>query len=246
LSLLLSLNRDGEMVRTRREDRSFSENVLPHIEKFFSVDQAVTDRCLSKGRYFIRKLINIFSAALELSDETMQSVSENAYIINEDRFYLLPIFDLSHYISRNYGLMKPEEINTFIENIIVASRRHINNNDSLRRSDVRLYKECMSYIKFCDEGRFKICFEIKLPNAIFSRTENCYQIKAGNQTFSTTSEWQDHSLVISTCPIDIFKLEISSPRDSCFVTQKFELIANNQCFCPTDYYCGEQGYQMYI
>ena len=185
---------------------------------------------------FVKKFDEIIEELVAKDHVSLLSMAVHSYVVNEDRFYLFPVFDLSGIIAR-LSLVKPaHEINDLIESIISVSRRDYNSYPvGNYQSDARIFVEGISYVELNTQGTFHIIFKLKKQNLNLD-TSN-YTISYNGSVYNTSiSKIGSDYILIQSTVIDIRELIVPHPRDEVFKLRKYELLSNGNIVALHDYF----------
>jgi hypothetical protein len=216
--------------------------VLAYLQDcFINSDEQILP--LKKQAYeFIAEFDKLFDELIAKHASILE-VLRQAYLINEDRFYLFPVFDLSKIIS-NLALSKPaKQAHVLIEQIIAASQRlyKIKADDS-SRSDVRLFIEGLTYIQLKNQGKFQIVFELE-NQSLGAEFTIAFNDKIYETSWRTT---ETGTIKILSTLIDCKELLIPYPRDEVFKLRKYELLSQGKAIMLRDYFGVDTNLQYYL
>ncbi|MBA3535908.1 MAG: hypothetical protein H0T84_04765 [Tatlockia sp.] len=219
--------------------------VLVYLQDFFINSDEQIKLIKNQAYKFITEYNDLFDELIA-NQTSILEVQRQAYLMNEDRFYLFPVFDLSKIIT-NLALTKPaEQAHLLIEQIIAASQRlyKIKAKDSAR-SDVRLYIEGLTYIELKSQGEFQIVYELKKQS--FETEFHDFTIAFNEKRYETS--WKitaTGSIKIQSTLIDIKELLVPYPRDEVFKLRKYELFSEGKAIKLRDYFNVDTDLQYYL
>ncbi|CDZ77624.1 hypothetical protein BN59_01908 [Legionella massiliensis] len=202
--------------------------VLAYLQDCFINSEEQIIRLKNEAYTFIEAFNALFDRLIISSHLSVPDVAKQAYLVNEDRFYLFPVFDLSKKITKIALSQSAEQANDLIGQIIRASRR------PAERADFRLYIEGITYIEFSGKETFQIVFELKkqslnLELADLTISFNAKTYKASSKIVNTDT------IKIESAAIDMRELLVSYPRDEVFKLRKYELLAGGNVIRLQDY-----------
>lgn len=102
--------------------------------------------------HFVRQYDALHERIAQATAVNMFDVERQAYIINEDRFYLFPAYTATFQMAKNDDIIPPHLQNKMIETLVLANSR------SGDIADVKIYQEGYLYRQFDDTGRHNVCF----------------------------------------------------------------------------------------
>jgi len=134
-----------------------------YIEKVYDVisDCFVTDefdyKILGLGlKSFIVAYDDLVTDCLENNAINLGVMARNAYILNEDRYYMMPYFTASYHVAKWAGQEDADVTQKKIDTLIQANRRLAGKG---RVTDIRLYREGYFYVRFDTVEHAFVCFE---------------------------------------------------------------------------------------
>ncbi len=160
LAILINSNLLGNRFPEIKEE--LSDIAQEHLDKVYEV----IDDCFVKSTiqlnmlniaalHFIKEYDLLFEQIIAEQNIDINDVEERAYIINEDRIYLLPYFTISYDIAMSVSSQSTECTQQKIETLIKANKRVTNKNHI---TDIRLYDKGYTYKVLNGKGQFQLCF----------------------------------------------------------------------------------------
>ena len=210
-----------------------SQFSLPESDELQVLDEAALN--------FIKSLSTLYQLLLTESSYSLEQIASQAYILNEDRLYLLHPFKLNRFIIQQQS---PLAANQWIHKIIDASQRSgrlLNDNPI---ADVRLYEQGRSFIQFnSTRDQFQWVFEIDKTNV---DTTAEFSIRQDDRTLPATVSEQDGRLRIQTELQPLHQLALTQPREQVFQVRLFELLSQGERQLLTDLYYQDQDIDRYL
>ena len=175
---------------------------------------------------FVEKYHEFFQKAKNLQPLKMHEIAKRAYVINEDRFYLFPTFDIMY--SSIAGKIKKSSTrcSQLLEQIIWASTRNADKN----QADIRLFDDGCCYIEFTPDQSFKVCFELMIDkfNTLNIDKSKLYTIIENKNYVLTVKDTSSMHTVLETDPIHIENLPKEMTRDEVFLTRLHPLFSDGK------------------
>jgi hypothetical protein len=242
---LIPEDEQGE-IKTGFIEEPLESRVLAYLQACYIMSDEHILKLKKEAYEFIEKYNELFDELID-KHALIEDTLRQAYLINEDRFYLFPVFDLSRIIT-NLAQTKPtEEVHNLIEQIIAASKRLYNVKSESSRTDIRIYVEGFTYIELNSQGTFQIIFELKKHSLTELTKESDFTIVYNDKIYDTS--WEStaaDSIKIQSILIDLKELLVPYPRDEVFKIRKYELFFQGKAFKLRDYFGVDTSLQYYL
>lgn len=213
--------------------------VLAYLQDCFINNEEQIIRLKKEAYDFVEGFNALFERLIPNSHLSVHDAAKHAYLVNEDRFYLFPVFDLSKKIAKIALTQSAEDANILIEQIIAASKR------PSERADLRLYIEGITYIEFIGKESFQIVFELKQQGLNLELIDLTIRFNA--KTYSSTSKMVNADTIrIESTAIDMKELLVPFPRDEVFKLRKYELLSQGKQVSLHDYFRVDPKLQYYL
>ena len=210
----------------------FKEEVLAYIKDYLITDNSQLPAIKKGALKFLKAYDELYDKILLENQCNMHTMAARAYIINEDRLYMFPVFDASRLL-----------INDRLNILITANKR----NPNAYVSDVRLFSEGHSCILLDGTGFFKVVFHILKSKNNHLKHENAFQIKINNDYFLAVlnDSAQGYYEIISE-KIPTLELIENNNRDTVFLINKYLLYSNGQQVIFSDLYINDIQKKYYL
>jgi hypothetical protein len=106
---------------------------------------------------FIRKYDALHARIAADTGADMMQVEARAYVVNEDRHYLFPVFTPTFVMAENTRAHSPATLHRMTGMLIAANRRHVPDKAPYI-CDIRLYHEGSVYRLLDGTGGYRVCF----------------------------------------------------------------------------------------
>ena len=210
----------------KRPALELSETTWEHITPYYVHTKTQQKELAKRVFAFIASYNSLFDKMLAQTKAPLHKIAMHAYAFNEERFYLLPIFNLSTILAEHYNKTSIKTLNRWITSIIEASKRTPRPNNKRVITDLRLFVDGRSYIEIHHTGFFNILFHIeKAPIQPPLKTlEKNYTIAFQEENYRcTVTDYQSYYQIASELiPIDKL-LVIHYARDRTFLIHLFTL-----------------------
>jgi hypothetical protein len=219
------------------------ERVLPYLQDCFVREEYQLQHLKEEAYDFIKKYDELFEKIAKKDECYLTAI--RAYLINEDRFYLFPVFDLSATIAAKAQASSSDEINSILQELISANQR-TSAFSSLKsyRADIRIFKEGISYIELKDNGTCQIVFA--LNNELINNKMASWSINFNGNWYDASASEVNSTYMINSSAISIKELLVPVSRDEVFKLRKYELYCQGNKFQLQDYYAIDQNLQYYL
>lgn len=201
-----------------------------------------------KALIFIKNYTSLFNTLQKESINTPEELLARAYVINEDRFYLFPVFSVEQLILDLYSNSLPKLINRFIQNLIKASQRSISFDQNRRYiSNFRLFVEGFSHIVINAEGTFTVIFCFypeNFPKNIDAT--DVWEIKLNKQFISAEYQYTSEGFEVQSTKILNKELITHYTRESSFIIHFYEIYRNGDKIVLTDLFFSDSDCKNYF
>lgn len=219
------------------------ESVQYHLEPHFFQQDLFID-LKNQAIQFLKQLDSLYDTILKNNSLNLALIERRAYIINEDRLYLFPVFSLITFIEEQCQKRPPKYMHELIGLLIRASKR---NPDSIQAiSDHRLFEEGWSYILFDTAGHFQVIFYV-LKDHLFSFGDcSDLHIVVNEKLFRAKLEEAGSyfKIVSHSIPNSILLFDYS--RYQSFNTKGYQLYVNGSLVSFTDFYLSDKEKIYYL
>ncbi|MFA6301745.1 MAG: hypothetical protein WC627_01250 [Legionella sp.] len=197
-----------------------------------------------KIRKFIDDYEQLFEMMQEYSGQTREHVATRAYVLNEDRFYMLSVFSLDAALIKLHRINQPQVINRFIADLIKANQRIIK--DGWYQANMRLFDQGYVFVLLQEEGTFQVVFQLyKDKIDLDVRPEDQWQIALQGRLVAARVDDAAAYIQIISEPLPSIQLAFDYSREDYLVIHPYGLYRNqmkvilNDLFFPdhdTGYY----------
>ena len=104
---------------------------------------------------FVKRYDALFEKIAAETKADLGDVEARAYVVNEDRFYLFPVYTPTYSIAQNNPPYPPDMMQELVEATIAANRRAGGESGPARIADICLYREGYSYNVLDGRGGFQ-------------------------------------------------------------------------------------------
>lgn len=249
-NILIHSPRQQDIIETGRNN--VAEDIIPSVKNHFSKYLIAYDKKISidlekNAMEFINQFDKFFNLIVNEKYD-LYWIASRAYKINEDRFYLFPVFSVESLLIGNKKTNEPEIMNRFISRLIKASQRKIySDNPSDLITDMRLFFEGTIYLLLNPSGFYQVVIHLDKDRINFPATPNDYwQIQVKDQRIDAEYQCFSEFTEIKTIPLPFIQLISSFTRDNVFLLNNHflyrsgEKIKLHDLFFP-DY---ESGYYL--
>lgn len=146
---------DGLMLisnKTVHIEETFDEEISGNIKEFFNNDiinnEQLSNKMLKEIINFVKEYDELFNEITK--KESFEDAMIKSYIVNEDRNYLYGNYDLADILTKEYvdEEFSEEDINLIINHVIELNKRNYDfNNQNEFRTNLMIYKDCITYFK---------------------------------------------------------------------------------------------------
>lgn len=255
LSLLMHSNLQENMIFAEFNNAQSLHPLIPNMFEqlrpyLVPYQNSYYEEFLIKATLFIKSFSDLFNTLLRASKSHINEIALRAYIINEDRLYLFPVFSLELFLKQNINKYPTYIINNFITTLVEANKRiPQTNTDGFYQTDVRLYKEGYSCIQIYNTN--KVYMRICLYNALIKKTFNhhcLWHIIFKNTKIAAAATITQEAIIILSEAISLKDLLIQDmSRDTTFKSKLFDisLYCNNEKQELTDLFYDNNDKQQY-
>ena len=201
-----------------------------------------------EAKIFIEQYDHIFQLMHEVTTTHANDVVARAYVINEDRFYLFPVFSLESLLIDLQTEVSPQVIHRFIQHFIQANQRRPQQDmEKNYTANFRFFKEGFSHVFIGIKGEYSVVICLYRDNSQWD--------------INVTDEWHivvQHQLVPAVCHVNEDNIELRSDalactqltaqysRDDVFLIHPYELYRNGEKIKLTDLFFPNQEHGYYL
>lgn len=219
------------------------ELVQQHLKPYFFQQDLFID-LKNQAIHFLTQLNFLYDSILNNMLINSGLIERRAYIINEDRLYLFPVFSLITFIEGQCHKGSPKYINELISLLIRACKR---NPDSIQAiSDHRLFEEGWSYISFDMAGHFQVIFYVLKDHLVRFGDYSDLHIVVNEKLFPAQLEEAGSYFKIVSHRIPNCILLFNYSRYQSFNTKAYQLYVNGTLVSMTDFYLSDNEKLYYL
>lgn len=224
------------------ENEALQPSVYDTLKEFIIQDDNDLNKANHAAISFIKAYDNLYNSITAKYNKDPKKTALQAYIVNEDRFYLLSLFDLTKQISKSDW--KPEQKNNLINLLIYACKRNLTPiRDDLYATDIRIYKNAITYLLVNEQGTFHVVYEIEEDWHPKDAKASDYFIQFKDKNYPVISLTENKKLILLTERISMANLLIDYHRNETFDICKHELYFKEQKVDLINYYCSHENSQ---
>lgn len=191
----------------------------------------------------------LFDSLIMDTQQDKYNIAARAYVINEDRFYLFPVFSLEALILEQIQKKtEPQMIHRLIETLIKANQRlPILSSSNCYVSDYRLFGQGFSYTCLNTNGTYYVAFNLYQDQIDWDPSQEVtWQIEVLNELMPATSKWTPDRLIIESIAMPMEELMLHPYRENTFLTSLYSLYKNQEKINLNDlfYSNAKQGYYL--
>ena len=202
----------------------------------------------TKVSEFVEDYDHVFNLMLQETKNNIHEVATRAYIINEDRFYLFPVFSLESLLIERQERLPPNVIHRFIQHSIQANQRHPQPDSSNRyRTNLRLFEEGFSHLLMNTNGQYQVVINLyrdSIPSDF--AVDDKWQVVVQNQFVATTCNMTDEILQLESVALPCSLLTLQYTRDDVFLIHPYQLYRNDTIFKLTDFFFPNKDHGYYF
>lgn len=252
LSVLIYSPCQQDMIESGQNhvDEDIILSIKNHFSKYLMCyNEKIPDYLEKNIIQFIIHFDDLFNLILNKNKLDLYWVASRAYKINEDRFYLFPVFSLEHLLRHHKKTKVPEITNRFIARLIKASQRAIHTHHPKEiMTDMRLFLEGYVYLLLNPSGFYQVVIHLDKDRIDIAPLEfhDHWQIQVQNQLIDAECQSCSEFLEIKTIPIPFNQLTLEFTRDRVFMLNTYFLYCSGDriklrdLFFPDD----EAGYYL--
>lgn len=215
-----------------------NEKLKDTFSSYLIVDDSRLDELKLLACQFIADYDQLFIDILNDTKENIFRIFQRAYFINQDRFYLLPPFSLDFHLPNWIYFFDSHVICKRIQLIIDSSIRNpeiINN--SILKTDIRIFPDGQSHIAIDQSGFFQVVFLIKKTAGLSTGlSSDDVKINLFSCFFSAEISDSEDQIMIMSERISIKTLLDFIARDDVFLPNKYSLYIFGEKINFSDFY----------
>jgi hypothetical protein len=218
------------------EDQKYlEEKVFPYFAAHQITSEEQFEEMRQQAAKFIEQYDELFDKIMEAFKEELCEIETRAYIINEDRFYLFPVFTPSYILSKYEGEASHKRQQILIELFIKAGRRNPSRT-SERIADIRVYKEGYYYILLDGKGGYRQCFSFfkpQFPTGLVHRKDWKFNVDGKRLKFSIFAS--DETIDFISENIDTAKLAATLDKEASLMFKNLLISHKDNAIMLTDF-----------
>ena len=181
----------------------------------------------AKALNFIEQYDTLFDQLQQTSKLSLLRLAARAYVINEDRLYLLSFLSPDALLVELQDNYPPKIIDRLIQNVINASERFITE-ESGYTADNRVWIEGYSHLLLNQQGEYQAITYLYDDFIDWTiNQEDNWHVMVGNQTIAATCQADESGLCIRSQHLPFDQLIANCVRENSFLVHPFELYRNN-------------------
>lgn len=227
--------------------------LTPQVKAFFgdyliSWQESDREELEKKASQFITDYDHLFHLMQQKVKQDIYLIAARAYVINEDRFYLLPVFSLESFLIDLQTQASSYVIHRFIQQFIQANQRtprltHLN----YYQTNYRLFMEGFSSILINIYGEYQVAFTLHREYMMHPiHEEDIWQIVIHNQLVPAMCVVHEEVLHIQSVHLPCSQLILQYSRDNVFLIHPYTLYRNNEPIKLTDLFFPDLEYGYYF
>jgi hypothetical protein len=254
LGLSILMESPGQQEMKYFEDKSEDEELMPrvseHLAKYLIPFQQGCPKDLEKQALeFIKNYDHVFDLLLQATEHNTNQIATRAYIINEDRFYLFPVFSLElHILNSLEQNSSPKTLDRFMQNLIKANQR-IPKLEMANGyiSDFRMFVEGFSHVSINAQGSYQVVFHLYRDKINWEINEqDTWHIEVLSELMPSICLIDDEFIQIRTVDMPISELALHYYRENTLLVQPYILYRNLEKMKTHDLFFPDRDQGYYI
>ncbi|MES2211760.1 MAG: hypothetical protein V4490_01300, partial [Pseudomonadota bacterium] len=252
LTILMSSIRQHNIMLTE-PDSPHQVDIVPSVkekigEYLIPFEQHDSIELQQRGLDFIQLYETVYTMILGNGVINIEDTIARAYVINEDRFYLFPVFSIEAHLIEWQSYYPAKVIHRFIQRLIQANqRKSIKNKDGEYTSNVRLFIEGMFTILIHSDGNFRVVIHVDRDMiALPTSTEDQWAIEFHGKRMSADCVITDNVIQLFSQKLPMIQLTRQYTRDDVFLIPQCVFYLNEKSFKLTDFFFPKQDEEFYL